>query len=127
MYVCVCSVMPDSATLQTVACQAPLSMEFSRQEHWSGLPLPPPGDLPDPGIEPASPVSPALQADSLSSEPPGEPNLCIVDINSYLVLMSAIFNKLEKQYAQKWKILYIYIYTYKRIYTHIHIYVLSHV
>ena len=49
----------------TVARQAPLSMGFSRQEYWSGLPFPPPGDLLDPGIEPVSPVSPALQADSL--------------------------------------------------------------
>ena len=46
----------------TVACQAPLSMGFSRQEYWSGLPFPSPGDLPDPGIEPRSP---ALQADDL--------------------------------------------------------------
>ena len=45
-------------------------MEFSRQEYWSGLPFPSPGDLPDPGIEPESP---ALQADSLPSEPPGKP------------------------------------------------------
>ena len=50
-----------------------LSMEFSRQEHWSGLPCPLPGDLPDPGIEPMSPVSPALQADSLPAEPSGKP------------------------------------------------------
>ena len=49
-----------------IACQAPLSMEFSRQEYWSGLP---PGDRPDPEIEPTFPVSPALQADSLPSEP----------------------------------------------------------
>ena len=47
-------------TLWTVACQAPLSMVFSRQEHWSGLPCPPPGDLPDPGIEPVSLMSLAL-------------------------------------------------------------------
>ena len=47
-------------TLGTVACQAPLSMGFSRQEHWSGLPSPPPGDLPDPGIKSMSPVVPAL-------------------------------------------------------------------
>ena len=51
----------------TVACQAPLSMEFSRQEYWSGLPFPILGDLPNPGIEPESP---ALHADSLPSEPP---------------------------------------------------------
>ena len=44
----------------TVAPQAPLSMQFSRQEYWGGLPLPPPGDLPDSGIEPSSPTSPAL-------------------------------------------------------------------
>ena len=49
----------------TVACQVPLSMGLSRQEYWSGLPFPSPGNLPDPGIEPGSP---ALQADSLSSE-----------------------------------------------------------
>ena len=48
------------ATLWTIACQAPLSMGFSRQEYWSGLPCPPPGDLPNPGIEPASLTSPAL-------------------------------------------------------------------
>ena len=47
-------------TLRTVAHQAPLSMGFSMQECWSGLPCPPPGDLPDPGIKPASLVSPAL-------------------------------------------------------------------
>ena len=55
------------ATPWTIARQAPLSMEFSRQEYWSGLPFPSPGDLPSPGIEPESP---ALQADSLLSESP---------------------------------------------------------
>ena len=54
----------------TVAHQAPLSTEFSRQEYWSGLPRSPLGDLPDPGM---APWSPALQADSLPSEPPGKP------------------------------------------------------
>ena len=54
----------------TVAHQARLSMRFSRQEYWSGLPFPSPGDLPDPGIKPRSP---ALQADALTSEPPGKP------------------------------------------------------
>ena len=57
-------------TSQTAAYQAPQSMGFSRQEYWSGLPFPSPGDLPDPGIEPRSP---ALQADALTSEPPGKP------------------------------------------------------
>ena len=54
----------------TVAYQAPLSVRFSRQEYWSGLPFPSPGDLPDPGIEPGFP---ALEADALTSEPPGKP------------------------------------------------------
>ena len=65
-------VMSDSATPWTVAHQAPLSMGFCRQEYWSELPFPSPGSLPDPGIEPESP---ALQADSLLSEPPGKPNM----------------------------------------------------
>ena len=58
------------ATSWTVAYQAPPSMEFSRQEYWSRLPFPSPGDLPDPGIEPRAP---ALRADALPSEPPGKP------------------------------------------------------
>jgi len=57
------------ATLWTVAHQAPLSMGFSREEYWSGLPFPSPGDFPDPGIEPGSL---ALQADSLPTELPGK-------------------------------------------------------
>ena len=52
-------------TLWTIACQAPLPIGFSRQEYWSGLPFPTPGDLPHPGFEPMSPVDPALQTDSL--------------------------------------------------------------
>ena len=60
--------MSDSAIPRTVVYQASLSMGFSRQEYWSGLPLPSPGDLPNPGIEPRSP---ALQADALPSQPPG--------------------------------------------------------
>ena len=58
------------ATPWTVAHQASPSMGFSRQEYWSGLPFPSPGDLPDPGIELRSP---ALEADALTSEPPGKP------------------------------------------------------
>ena len=50
-------------------------MGFSRQEHWSGLPFPPPGDVPNPEIELASPMSPALQADSLTTELLGKPKL----------------------------------------------------
>ena len=57
------------ATPWAVAYQAPQSMEFSRQEYWSGLPFPSPGDLPNPGIEPGSP---ALKAEALPSESPGK-------------------------------------------------------
>ena len=60
------SCVPLFANAGTVACKTPLSMGFCRQEYWSGLPCPPPGDLPDLGTEPGSP---ALQADSLPSEP----------------------------------------------------------
>ena len=60
------------ATPWTVAHQAPLSMGFSRQEYWSGLPFPSPEDLPNPGIEPGLP---ALHADSLPAEPQGKPSL----------------------------------------------------
>ena len=60
---------PTLVTSWTVAHQAPLSMGFPRQEYWSGLPFPSPGDLPNAGIKPKSP---ALQADSLPIEPPGE-------------------------------------------------------
>ena len=60
------------ATPWSVAYQAPQFMEFFRQEYWSGLPFPSPGDLPDPGIEP---VSPEFQADALLSEPPGKPKV----------------------------------------------------
>ena len=72
------------ATPWTVAYQAPLSMGFSRQEYWSGLPFPSPGDLPDSGTESRSPV---LQADSLPSEPLGKPpevsivHICSGEVN----------------------------------------------
>ena len=63
-----CSVVSNSATPWTVPRQAPLSMAFSRQEYWSGLPVPAPGDFPDPGIKPTSLVSLAWQEDSLPLE-----------------------------------------------------------
>ena len=65
-----CSLAKLFVTLWTIACQAPLSMGLLSQEYWSRLPFPPPGDLPDAGIEPRSP---ALQADSLPPKPPGKP------------------------------------------------------
>ena len=65
----------------TVVCQAPPSMGFPRQEYWSVLPFPSPGDLPDPGIEPRSPT---LQADSLLSEPSGS------SFNSWVSVLTVI-------------------------------------
>ena len=65
-----CKVMSDFVTSWTAAHQALQSMAFPRQEYWSGLPFPSPGDLPDPGVEPKSPT---LQADSLPTETQGSP------------------------------------------------------
>ena len=70
-------VVSNSMTRWTVAHQAPLSMGFSKQESWSGLPCPPPGVLPNPGIEPRPPT---LQADSLPSEPHGSPEIIILEV-----------------------------------------------
>ena len=65
------------ATPWTVVPQAPLSMEMSKQENWSRMPFPSPGDLPDPGIEPVSPESLALAGQFFTTEPPGKPsNIC---------------------------------------------------
>ena len=73
------------STQWTVAHKAPLSMEFSRQEYWNGLPCPPPGDLPYQGVEPRSP---SLQADCLPAELPGKP--------SYNSLQNWKFKRLKK-------------------------------
>ena len=77
------------ATPWAIVCQAPLSMEFSRQEYWSGQPSPSPGDLPNPGIEPGSP---ALQADPLRSEPPGKPQLVHnIPLLPFLMSLGSVF------------------------------------
>ena len=70
MRMCAQRVVSDSATPWTVACRAPLSLEISREEHRSGLPLPTPGDLPNPGIEPKSLASPALAGRFFTTVPP---------------------------------------------------------
>ena len=82
MHVCVCecvfvvfshSAVSDSfVTPWTVACQAPLSVEFARQEYWNALPLLPLGDLPNPGVGPTSPVSLALADRFFTTAPPGK-------------------------------------------------------
>ena len=80
-----CSVMSDSSvTPWTIACQAPLSMGFSRQKYQSGLPFLSTGDLPNSGIQPGSP---ALQEDSLPSEPPGKP---VYRISLYILDMKLL-------------------------------------
>ena len=72
-FCCVCSVVFDFVTPWIVDRQAPLSIEFSKQEQWSRLSFPPPGDLPDPRIEPASPASPALAGVFFTTAPLGKP------------------------------------------------------
>ena len=104
MYVCACSgvsVMCDFfATLWTVDCQAPLSMGFSRQEYWSGLPFLPPGNLPNLVIELASP---ALQADSL--------------------LLSHRGSQYTHTHTHTHTHIYIYIYTHTHTHIHICVYI----
>ena len=83
----------------TASHQPPLFMEFSRQEYWGGLPFAPPGDLPDPGMEPTSPVSPALRADSLP--------LCHLGSPGYLVSLMFIHGMTQQMPASLggWKAL----------------------
>ena len=88
-------------TLWTVAHQAPLSMGFSRQEYWNGLPCCPSGDFPNPETEPTSPASPALQADSLPTELHGKPRIR-VSVNTHIICMCVC----------------IYIYTHTHTYIH---------
>ena len=93
------------ATPWTVAHQASQSMGFSRQEYWSGLPVPSPGDLPDPEIEP---MSPTLQADALTSEPPGKPifqlpniylkNRTLLAEYSKMIILSYLFDGKEENH-----------------------------
>ena len=79
----------------TVAHQAPLSMEFSKQEYWSGLPLPPPEDLPNPGIKPTSNVSPRLAGGLFTTEPPGKPlNIHILPLLCFLFLFSIFLSRI---------------------------------
>ena len=84
--VCVFSHLRLFGTPWTVSHQAPLSMEFSRQEYWSRLPFPTPGDLPDPGIKPASLVPPALAGGFFTAEPPGKCPLALrVDFSVFML------------------------------------------
>ena len=77
----------SSATPQTIAYQAALSMGFSRQKYWSGLPFPSPGDLLNSGIKPASPE---LQVDSFTTDPPGKP--LDKDTGSFNIILASLVN-----------------------------------
>ena len=105
--VCVCSVMSDSLqphwlqSPQTVAHQAPLSMGFSRKEYWSGLPIPPPGDLPDPGIKPVSFSSPALRGRFFITSTTWEAWICeSVQFSSVQFSCSVVSNSLRSHESQ---------------------------
>ena len=73
VYVCVCVCALSCVQLSATLCEVPQSMGFSRQEYWSGLPFPSPGDLPNPGIKPGSVTSPALAGGFFTTMPPGNP------------------------------------------------------
>ena len=85
------------ATTWTVVHKAPLSMGFSGQEYWSGLPCSPPGDLPNPGIEPVSPVTPALQVDSVPLSHWGSPKYSV--LLKYISEFVFFFSKMFKLFA----------------------------
>ena len=91
MCVCVCllSHIQLFVTQWTVACQAPLSMESPRQEYWSRLSFSPPGDLPNPGIKPASLASPTLAGGFFTTEPPRKPTI-YVKLNHFAVYLKVI-------------------------------------
>ena len=89
-------------TPKTVACQAPVSMGFSRQECWSGLPFSPPGDLPDPRIKPAFLASSSLAGVLFTAEPPGKniPRKCIYNTKTWTVFTMAVFNRYPKHLSK---------------------------
>ena len=83
----------------TVAHQAPLSIGFSRQEYWSGLPFPPPGDLPDTGIEPTSATSPALEGEFFTTVPPGRPIKPVLELK--WIIQKILINQREVRRREK--------------------------
>ena len=92
-------------SMDYIACQAPLSMEFCRQEYWSEQPFLCPGDLPDPGIESESP---ALQSDSLPSEPSKKPIVTMLNITSSLFIYCPLLNQVIFFFITKLQELFIY-------------------
>ena len=93
--VCVLSRVRLFSTPWTMMHQASLSMGFPKQEYWSGFSFPPPGDIPDPGTKPTSPVSPALQGNSLSAEPSRKPIHKINKLTYWMWKLSILLNILD--------------------------------
>ena len=97
---CVCVLVTESCLtlcnpIDYIACQAPLSMEFPRQEYWNGLPFPSPGDLPNPGIEPTSPASPALGGRCFATEPQRKPPFHLSPISPLKILSPGTENSFK--------------------------------
>ena len=98
---CMCAQLCLTVTPWTVAHQASLSMEFSRQEYWSGWPFPSPGDLPDSGIEPVALDSPVLAGRFFTTEPPGKPEPLLTEIfkrQIHHLLLSSKPKKKEREF-----------------------------
>ena len=85
----------------TIAGRAPLSMGFSRQEYWSGLPFPPQGDLPNPMIRPKSPASPSLAGGFFTTVPPGKPSKMYKE--HFFFFPGGLFEKVRKEKGEVWK------------------------
>ena len=100
MHACMLSLVQLFVTLWAVAHQAPLSMEFSRQEYWNGLSFPPSGDLPNSGLNPSSLASPDWQADTLPTAPPGKPIRCMKSMLCMYILMKKKIRLLNCTRAQ---------------------------
>ena len=96
MHACILSYVQHFVNPGTVARQAPLAMGFPRQEHWSGLPFPSPGDLPDLVIEPASPMATALAGGFFTTVPPG--NIILTNFN--FLLVPSLINELRKFFCK---------------------------
>ena len=94
---CVLSQVQFFSTLRTVAPQAPLSLRFPRLEYWSGLPFPSPGDLPDPGMEPASPT---MAGRYLTTEPPGKPRVLVLQFSSVTQSCPTLCDPMDPQHSR---------------------------
>ena len=108
MHVCVLSHALLFETPWAIACQALLSIGFFRQEYWSGLPFPPSGDLPNPGIQHASLATPALASGLSTTEPPGKPFHSVYIYQNTRCTLEIFYNLICHFYLDKAKIIYTY-------------------